>query len=321
MVNQRSTSRRRNAQIAPNIPSLIEPKLKGGARGLLRSARPLDPLIRGSDFHNLDVLPSDFSLRRLDTVLNRGKHPKRHLRGLLDTLVDEYDLVVLDCAPSISLVSENVFRAAGALCDVDIYQAITLPWLRANDLSEYFNYLKKKELQLRIVFSDTVSRYSTTAISNSRRQIISALAVASEESQRNRIGRKILKFVPKLNSLMERNRPSSSDLHAFRKSAKSLKYSLDIWQVCFGKSASAKDVSNRLQKTYRSLGDWHDLLLSHDSVDAFLAGEVPGGLTDSTAYAKFQEDLRQRAENCLATYERSKKPLHKSLKRLKPGFI
>ncbi len=233
---------------------------------------------------------------------------------------------LIDCAapsfaskPNLKVFNE-LFRAAGALRDVDIYQAITLPWLRANDLSEYFNYLKKKELQLRIVFSDAVSRYSTTEISNSRRQIISALAVASEENQRNRIGRKILKFVSKLNSLMERNRPSSSDLHAFRKSAKSLKYSLDIWQVCFGKSASAKDVSNQLQKTYRSLGDWHDFLLSHDSVDVFLAGEVPGGLTDSTAYAKFQEDLRQRAENCLATYERSKKSLHRSLKRLKPDF-
>jgi CHAD domain-containing protein len=221
--------------------------------------------------------------------------------------------------PNLTAFNE-LFRAAGALRDVDIYQAITLPWLRANDLSEYFNYLKKNELRLRIVFSDTVSRYSTTSISNSRRRIISALAVVGAENQRKRISKKILKFVPKLNSLIDRNKPSNSDLHALRKSAKSLKYSLDIWQVCFGKSALSKDVSNQLQKTYRNLGDWHDFLLSHDSVDAFLAGEVQGSLTDSTAYAKFKKDLRQRADNCLATYERSKKSLHKSLKRLKPDF-
>ena len=34
---------------------------------------------------------------------------------MLVPLADEYDLVVLDCPPSISLVSENVFLAADAL--------------------------------------------------------------------------------------------------------------------------------------------------------------------------------------------------------------
>ena len=231
----------------------------------------------------------------------------------------DYAAPLFALKPNLTVFNE-LFRAAGALRDIDIYQAITLPWLRTNDLSEYFNYLKQEELRLRIIFSEVVSRFSTTAVSNSRRQIISALAIVGEENQRIRISKKILKFASKLTALMERSKPSNSDLHAIRKLAKSLRYSLDIWQFCFGKNALAKDVSNQLQKTYRSLGDWHDFLLNHDSVDSFLAGEAQGGLSDSTAYAKFQKDLRQHAINCLLIYERSKKPLHKSLKRLKPDL-
>ena len=59
-------------------------------------------------------MPADFSYRNLDLDLDSTKRPTDRLRRLLAPLKDEYDLVILDCPPSVSLVSENVVHA----CDV-----------------------------------------------------------------------------------------------------------------------------------------------------------------------------------------------------------
>ncbi len=90
----------------------IKPKIKTGAKGLIKGKRELDDLVKGTDFDNLDLLPADFSYRHMDLLLDERNKPTKQLRRLLQPLSDEYDLVVLDCPPSISLVSENIFHAA-----------------------------------------------------------------------------------------------------------------------------------------------------------------------------------------------------------------
>jgi cellulose biosynthesis protein BcsQ len=93
----------------------VKPKVKGGARRLVRGKSDLDALIKGTDHDNLDLLPADFSYRHMDLALDATKRPTRRLRRLLAPFADEYEYVFLDCPPSISLVSESVFEAAGAL--------------------------------------------------------------------------------------------------------------------------------------------------------------------------------------------------------------
>ena len=92
----------------------IRPGVEGGGQKLLKR-RELDHHIRATDFPNLDLLPADFSYRHLDLELSEYKKPTRRIRKLLDEVVADYDYVILDCAPSISLVSESVFAAADAL--------------------------------------------------------------------------------------------------------------------------------------------------------------------------------------------------------------
>ncbi|MDO3379184.1 ParA family protein [Geoalkalibacter halelectricus] len=93
----------------------IRPKVKGGGRGLVRGKSDLDAMIKATDFPNLDLLPADFSYRGLDLFLDQEKKPTRRLRKLLKPLGAHYDVLLLDCPPSISLVSEAVFFAAEAL--------------------------------------------------------------------------------------------------------------------------------------------------------------------------------------------------------------
>jgi len=93
----------------------VAAKVKGGVRTLLKGRLGVTSCIKASDFLGLDLLPADFSYRRMDTVLDDMVKPRKVLRRLLGGVVDDYDLIVLDCAPSISLTSENVFRAADLL--------------------------------------------------------------------------------------------------------------------------------------------------------------------------------------------------------------
>ncbi|EGV50107.1 cobyrinic acid a,c-diamide synthase [Candidatus Endoriftia persephone str. Guaymas] len=102
-------------QAAATFYFRIKPKVKGGGKGLLNGRVELDRVVKGTDFENLDLLPADFSYRNMDLKLEEAKKPTKQLLRLLRPLSEEYDYIFLDCPPSISLVSENIFRAADGL--------------------------------------------------------------------------------------------------------------------------------------------------------------------------------------------------------------
>ena len=79
---------------------------------LLDKKHDLRSSIRGTDYPHLDLLPADLGYRNLDIALNDLKKPTRRLEKLLAPLADDYDLAILDCAPHLSRVSENVFNVA-----------------------------------------------------------------------------------------------------------------------------------------------------------------------------------------------------------------
>jgi chromosome partitioning protein len=93
----------------------VKPRVKGGGKALIQGRRPLDGAIKGTDFDNLDLLPADFTYRNLDLLLDAAKKPERRLASLLAPLKSDYDVVILDCPPSISLLSESVLHAADLL--------------------------------------------------------------------------------------------------------------------------------------------------------------------------------------------------------------
>ena len=90
----------------------VRPRVKGGGKRVVRATRPIETALKGTDFAGLDLLPADFTYRHMDLMLDQAKHPTQRLQRVLQPLRDEYDLVVLDCPPSVSLVSENILHVA-----------------------------------------------------------------------------------------------------------------------------------------------------------------------------------------------------------------
>jgi len=104
-----------DSQGAASFYFRVKPKVKGGSEAIITGRRALDRAIKGTDYDNLDLIPADFSYRNMDIELGETKKRKRRIDLLVRPLAKHYDYVFLDCPPSISLVSENVFRAADAL--------------------------------------------------------------------------------------------------------------------------------------------------------------------------------------------------------------
>ena len=102
-------------QAAATFYLRVKPKVKRSEKMLSGKKFDLNEVVKGSDYPNLDLLPADFSYRNMDLLLGENKKPALRLLKLLRPWAEEYEAVVLDCPPSISLVSENIFRAADAL--------------------------------------------------------------------------------------------------------------------------------------------------------------------------------------------------------------
>ncbi len=93
----------------------VRPRVKGGGRKLILRKRPLEEVIKGTDYSGLDLIPADFSYRNLDLDLAETRKPHARIRKLLKPIKGDYDLILLDCAPGITLTSEAVCHAADAL--------------------------------------------------------------------------------------------------------------------------------------------------------------------------------------------------------------
>lgn len=104
----------------------IKPKIRGGVKKLIDGKRDISGLIKATDYANLDLVPTDFSFRNMDLLLEEEKNPTLRLRKLLKNISNEYDYAFLDCPPSISLVSENIFQAADALLVPTIPSTLSL---------------------------------------------------------------------------------------------------------------------------------------------------------------------------------------------------
>jgi chromosome partitioning protein len=92
-----------------------DPQERASAKKLLNGKRDLPELILSTGYPNLDLLPADFSYRNFDVHLAERKKPTEQLLKMSRALRDVYAVLFLDCAPGISLLSENVLHAADAI--------------------------------------------------------------------------------------------------------------------------------------------------------------------------------------------------------------
>ena len=90
----------------------VKPSSKKWGERFFKAYKSLVKNIKASDFENLDVIPAHLSFRNFDSMLSDLKKRENRLKRLLKGFRKEYDLVILDCPPSISFLSESIFTAS-----------------------------------------------------------------------------------------------------------------------------------------------------------------------------------------------------------------
>lgn len=114
----------------------VKPSEKLKSNTFFEGTKKLANAIRESDFHNLDLLPANMSFRGFDIFLSRMKKSRSRLNKALKPVDGEYDIVLLDCPPNISLLSENIFKVAD--CIVVPVIPTTLSQRTLEQLYEFF---------------------------------------------------------------------------------------------------------------------------------------------------------------------------------------
>jgi cellulose biosynthesis protein BcsQ len=131
------------------------PKVRRRGKSLVRGKIDVRDAVTPTDFPGIDLIPSDFSFRNLDVVLDAAKDPGRSLARVVRPLAKRYHHVFLDCPPSISRLSENVFNAADALLVPIIPTTLSL---RALDQLNSFLAKRKQRSPLVLPFFSMVDR-------------------------------------------------------------------------------------------------------------------------------------------------------------------
>ncbi len=124
----------------------VKPKVKGGISRLLRGGSGIAKRVKETDYPGLDLLPADFSYRHFDVMIDKKK-PHRALKQALATFRKSYDLIVIDCPPSISRLSEGLFLFADALIVPTIPTTLSM-----RTLEQLTNFHKDNDLSAKRIW-------------------------------------------------------------------------------------------------------------------------------------------------------------------------
>ncbi len=118
----------------------VKPSMQLQDRSFFENSEKIMSAIRESDYQNLDLLPANLTFRDFDIFLSRMKNSRSRLQQALKAINNEYQVIILDCPPNISLLSENIFKA------VDVIVVPVIPTtLSARSLEQLYEFFSEKK--------------------------------------------------------------------------------------------------------------------------------------------------------------------------------
>ncbi len=109
----------------------------------------LKKFICTTSYPNLELLPAHFSFRKMDLALDSDR--KNELKELFNSIADRYDVLIFDCPPNMTLLSENLVTAADQVVMPVIPTTLSIRALA--QLMRFFDKIDADQNKLRAFFS------------------------------------------------------------------------------------------------------------------------------------------------------------------------
>lgn len=88
---------------------------EGSVKRVVKGKDGIKSILRKTQHKNLSLIPADFAFRNIDIALDDMKKSRSRIRDTLKPLRAEFDVIFLDSPPGITLMAENIFKAADFL--------------------------------------------------------------------------------------------------------------------------------------------------------------------------------------------------------------
>lgn len=111
------------------------------AAKLLKGKIVVGELVEKTAYKKLDIIPADFSYRKIDLLLNQYADADSSFDQFINPFGETHSLVVLDCPPSLSALVEQVFRTADA-----VFVPLVPTFLSIRTFEQVRAYIKAKKL-------------------------------------------------------------------------------------------------------------------------------------------------------------------------------
>jgi len=118
---------------------------------LLEGKSPMAKFVHDDIYPGLDFIPAHSSFRNFDIKLEQEEGDDNQLKKMLAPLSEETSLVILDCPPTLSRLTEQVLDVAD-----EVYVPLVPTWLSMNSWQQLYDFAKDKKLgakKLRPFFS------------------------------------------------------------------------------------------------------------------------------------------------------------------------
>ncbi len=118
--------------------------LKHSMRDVLSGSMPAEQVILPTAFENLSVLPANISLAGSEFDLYEAEESEFQIKKLLDPLREAFDYLIIDCPPSLGMLTVNAMTAADGVvipmqCEFYALEGLSQLMVTVSRIKQHYN--------------------------------------------------------------------------------------------------------------------------------------------------------------------------------------
>ena len=116
----------------------VKEEIEKSVYDVIINGESMKDVIVSTEYHNLDLCPSNINLAGAEIELVGEDNREFLLKEALDTVKDDYDFIIIDCPPSLGLLTLNSF-----VCADSVIIPIQCEYYALEGLSQLTNTIRK----------------------------------------------------------------------------------------------------------------------------------------------------------------------------------